>query len=134
MPPPLSSDNARMPLLQFQNVDYGVGGPLLLDDVNLTVEPGERVCIVGRNGAGKSTLMRLMAGELQPDDGELRVQAGTVVARMAQEVPSDAHGDVFAVVAQGLGDLGQLLADYHHALHEGDMAAMAIAQAAASVL
>ena len=117
-----------MPLLQFQNVDYSVGGPLLLEDVNLTVEPGERVCIVGRNGAGKSTLMRLMAGELQPDDGELRVQAGTVVARMAQEVPSDAHGDVFAVVAQGLGDLGQLLADYHHALHEGDMAAMADAQ------
>lgn len=44
-----------MPLLQLQNVDYSVGGPLLLEQVNLTIEPGERVCIVGRNGAGKST-------------------------------------------------------------------------------
>jgi ATP-binding cassette subfamily F protein uup len=123
-----TGDNTRMPLLQFQNVDYGVGGPLLLDDVNLTVEPGERVCIVGRNGAGKSTLMRLMAGELQPDDGEVRVQAGTVVARMAQEVPAGTAGTVFDVVAEGLGDLGRLLAAYHHALHDGDMDAMARAQ------
>lgn len=72
-----------MPLLQFQRVDFGVGGPLLLDHVDLTIEAGERVCIVGRNGAGKSTLMRLMAGELKPDDGEVRVQAGVVVARMS---------------------------------------------------
>ncbi|QNU14664.1 ATP-binding cassette domain-containing protein [Thermomonas sp. XSG] len=118
-----------MPLLHFQNVDYGVGGPLLLDHVDLTIEPGERVCIVGRNGAGKSTLMRLMAGEIRPDDGEIRVQNGVVVARMAQEVPLDTHGSVFDVVAAGLGDLGALLARYHHAVHDGDMDAMADAQA-----
>ena len=117
-----------MPLLHFQNVDFSVGGPLLLEQVNLSIEPGERVCIVGRNGAGKSTLMRLMAGELRPDDGELRVQNGVVVARMAQEVPQDTGGSVFDVVAQGLGDLGALLARYHHAVHEGDMDAMAAAQ------
>ena len=117
-----------MPLLHFQRVDYGVGGPLLLDHVDLTIEPGERVCIVGRNGAGKSTLMRLMAGELKPDDGEVRLQSGVVVARMAQEVPQDTSGSVFDVVADGLGDLGQLLARYHHAVHDGDMAAMAAAQ------
>ena len=118
-----------MPLLQFQNADYGVGGPLLLEQVNLTIEPGERVCIVGRNGAGKSTLMRLMAGDIKPDDGELRVQGGVVVARMAQEVPQDTHGSVFDVVAAGLGDLGALLARFHHAVHDGDMDAMADAQA-----
>ncbi|WP_330947372.1 ATP-binding cassette domain-containing protein [Thermomonas sp. LB-4] len=118
-----------MPLLHFQNVDYGVGGPLLLEQVDLTIEPGERVCIVGRNGAGKSTLMRLMAGEIRPDDGEVRVQNGVVVARMAQEVPQDTHGSVFDVVAEGLGDLGALLARYHHAVHDGDMDAMADAQA-----
>jgi len=116
--------------MQFQRVDYGVGGPLLLDHVDLTIEPGERVCIVGRNGAGKSTLMRLMAGEIRPDDGEIRVQNGVVVARMAQEVPQDTQGSVFDVVADGLGDLGQLLARYHHAVHEGDMDAMAAAQTA----
>ena len=116
-----------MSLLQLQRVDYGVGGPLLLENVDLSIEPGERVCIVGRNGAGKSTLMRLMAGEIRPDDGEVRVQNGVVVARMAQEVPQDTRGPVFDVVADGLGDLGQLLARYHHAVHDGDMDAMAAA-------
>ena len=113
-----------MSLLQLQRVDYGVGGPLLLEHVDLSIEAGERVCIVGRNGAGKSTLMRLIAGELKPDDGEVRLQSGVVVARMAQEVPDDAQGSVFEVVAQGLGELGALLARYHHALDAGDMEAM----------
>ena len=117
-----------MSLLQLQRVDYGVGGPLLLEHVDLSIEAGERVCIVGRNGAGKSTLMRLIAGELKPDDGEVRLQSGVVVARMAQEVPADAHGTVFDVVAQGLGELGELLARYHHALDAGDMAAIGEAQ------
>jgi len=118
-----------MSLLQFQRVDFSVGGPLLLEHVDLSIEAGERVCIVGRNGAGKSTLMRLMAGEIRPDDGEIRIQGGVVVARMAQEVPQDTAGSVFDVVAQGLGDLGALLARYHHAVAEGDMAAMGEAQA-----
>lgn len=118
-----------MSLMQFQRVDFSVGGPLLLEHVDLSIESGERVCIVGRNGMGKSTLMRLMAGELKPDDGEIRVQNGVVVARMAQEVPQDTQGTVFDVVAEGLGDLGQLLARYHHALHDGDMDAMGEAQA-----
>ena len=115
--------------MQFQRVDFSVGGPLLLEHVDLSIEAGERVCIVGRNGMGKSTLMRLMAGELRPDDGEIRVQNGVVVARMAQEVPQDTQGTVFDVVAEGLGDLGQLLARYHHAVHDGDMDAMGEAQA-----
>ncbi|MBV2210200.1 MAG: ATP-binding cassette domain-containing protein [Thermomonas sp.] len=117
-----------MPLIQFQNVDFSVGGPLLLEQINFTIEPNERVCIVGRNGAGKSTLMRLMDGTIKPDDGEIRLQGGVVVARMAQEVPQDTQGTIFDVVAQGLGDLGTLLARYHHAVHEGDMDAMAAAQ------
>ena len=61
-----------MSLITFQGVDYGVGGPLLLESVNLAVERNERVCIVGRNGAGKSTLLRLMSGEILPDDGVLK--------------------------------------------------------------
>ena len=117
-----------MSLMQLQRVDFSIGGPLLLEHVDLTLEPNERVCIVGRNGAGKSTLMRLLAGEITPDDGEVRLQNGVVVARMAQEVPQDTSGTVFDVVAEGLGDLGHLLALYHHALHDGDMEAMGDAQ------
>ncbi|MCE5234245.1 MAG: ATP-binding cassette domain-containing protein [Mizugakiibacter sp.] len=118
-----------MPLIQLLHVDVGVGGPPLLDGVDLTIEPSERVCVVGRNGAGKSTLLRLLAGEIAPDDGERRVTAGVRVARLAQEVPHDVTGSVFEVVAAGLGDAGALLAAYHRAITHGDTAAMAAAQA-----
>ncbi|WP_133948238.1 ATP-binding cassette domain-containing protein [Rhodanobacter sp. TND4FH1] len=113
-----------MSLIQLQGVDFSIGGPLLLQHVDLSIETNERVCIVGRNGEGKSTLMKLIAGELHADDGEVRVQNGVVVARMAQEVPHGTEGSVFDVVAEGLGDLGRLLARYHHLLEEGDFDAL----------
>jgi ABC transport system ATP-binding/permease protein len=113
-----------MSLIQLQCVDFSIGGPLLLANVDLTIEARERVCIVGRNGEGKSTLMKLIAGELHADDGEVRVQNGVVVARMAQEVPQATSGSVFDVVADGLGDLGHLLARYHHLLAVGDLDAL----------
>ena len=118
-----------MSLIQLQRVDFSVGGPLLLEHVDLSIDASERVCIVGRNGEGKSTLLKLIAGELRPDDGEVRVQNGVIVARMAQEVPQDTSGSVFDVVAAGLGDLGQLLARYHHLLAEQDMDALGDVQA-----
>jgi len=106
-----------MSLISLQGVDFSVGGPLLLDAVNLTIERNERVCIVGRNGAGKSTLLRLLSGELVPDDGVL-TRAGRI-AGLAQEVPKDLGGSVFDVVSMGLGELGADLARYHHMLHDG---------------
>ena len=113
-----------MSLIQLQRVDFSIGGPLLLEHVDLSIEANERVCIVGRNGEGKSTLMKLISGELHADDGEVRVQNGVVIARMAQEVPQDTAGSVFEVVAEGLGDLGRLLARYHHLLAIGDFDAL----------
>src|SRR5687768_17118899 len=101
-----------MPLITLNNVDYGVGGPLLLEDVELSIERGERIALIGRNGAGKSTLLRLLAGDIVPDDGEIRRESGLTVARLEQEVPRDASGDVFDVVFAGLGELGAWLARY----------------------
>jgi ATP-binding cassette subfamily F protein uup len=122
-----------MSLVNLLNVDYSVGGPLLLDKVSLSIERNERICVVGRNGAGKSTLLRLVAGEIRPDDGELRVQDGVRVAKLAQEVPHDIEGSVFDVVAGALGDLGAWLASYHHLTHHldvpGNAAEMARVQA-----
>ena len=120
-----------MPLIALQSVDYSVGGPLLLERVDLAIEPGERIALIGRNGAGKSTLLKLLSGELKPDDGEVRVEGGRRIARLEQEVPQDAVGSVFDVVAAGLGDLGALLADYHHLIHadEVDTDALAAVQA-----
>jgi len=118
-----------MPLIQMQAVDYSVGGPLLLEKVDLTIEPNERVCIVGRNGEGKSTLLRLLAGEIVPDDGRIAVQGGSRIARLAQEVPQDTGGSVFDVVAAGLGELGALLAQYHHLSDQHDLEALGAVQA-----
>ncbi|TWI04563.1 ATP-binding cassette subfamily F protein uup [Luteimonas cucumeris] len=107
-----------MSLITLNAVDYSVGGPLLLERVDLAIEPGERIALIGRNGAGKSTLMRLLAGELVPDDGRITLEGGRRVARLEQEVPLGAGGSVFDVVAAGLGELGELLARYHHLIHE----------------
>lgn len=111
-----------MSLLQLIDLGHSVGGPALLSKVNLSIESGERICIVGRNGAGKSTLLRIIAGELSPDEGERRTASGVRVARLAQEVPHAMTGSVFAVVSQGLGELGAVLAAYHELLHHLDQA------------
>src|SRR3546814_13825720 len=96
----------RMPLISLNAVDYSVGGPLLLEHVDLAIETGERIALIGRNGAGKSTLLRLLDGELKPADGEDRRQGGVSVARLEQEVPAGAEGSVFDVVADGMSRVG----------------------------
>ncbi|MBN8728232.1 MAG: ATP-binding cassette domain-containing protein [Xanthomonadales bacterium] len=122
-----------MSLVNLVKLDYSVGGPLLLDGADLAIERGERIAVVGRNGAGKSTLLKLVAGELRPDDGEVRVESGARIARLAQEVPHGVGGSVFDVVAGGLGALGSLLAEFHHLSQQlgvsGDAAALSAVQA-----
>ncbi|GAB3356040.1 ATP-binding cassette domain-containing protein [Lysobacter tyrosinilyticus] len=122
-----------MPLITLQNVDYGVGGPLLLENVGLTIEAGERIALIGRNGAGKSTLLKLLAGEIHADDGEVRVEGGVRIARLEQEVPAGADGDVWDVVAAGLGPLGAWLAEYHHLSHAEHVDTEALAKVQAKI-
>jgi len=109
-----------MSLINLVDVDYSVGGPLLLEHANLAIERGERIAVVGRNGEGKSTLLRLIAGEIRPDSGEVRVEGGVRVARLAQEVPNALSGEVFDVVAGALGHVGELLAEFHRLSHHLD--------------
>ncbi|MCK9531654.1 MAG: ATP-binding cassette domain-containing protein [Gammaproteobacteria bacterium] len=104
-----------MPLITLQSVSLAYGHVPLLDHVDLAVEPGERVCLVGRNGAGKTTLLRVVAGEAVPDEGELRMDGR--VGYLAQDIPLDESRTAFEVVADGLGDLGSLIAEYHAAAH-----------------
>lgn len=103
-----------MPLIALSDVNLSFRGPVLLDQANLTIEPGERVCLLGRNGTGKTTLLRLLQGTLEPDRGEIIRQQGLRTAMLPQQVPQDLHGSVFDVVAQGFGPKADLLAEYHH--------------------
>jgi ATP-binding cassette subfamily F protein uup len=107
-----------MPLLTLTDASLAYGHHALLDKVNLQVDPGERICLVGRNGMGKSTLFRVISGQAQLDDGELWKQDTLKISYLEQEVPEDQLDKVFDVVASGLGATGRLLTNYHHALQE----------------
>jgi len=87
---------------------------LLIEGINLQLEAGDRLCLMGRNGTGKSTLMKLITGEIVPDGGEVSRQQGLKVALVSQEIPQGLDGTVFDVVAGGMGQAAQLLAEYHH--------------------
>ncbi|MBN2295108.1 MAG: ATP-binding cassette domain-containing protein [Pirellulales bacterium] len=115
-------------MLEMREVTMGFRGPPLLERVNFHIDEGERVCLLGRNGTGKSTLMRLVRGFLvakdgsstpfEPDEGTITRRQGLKTALLDQEVPTDLSGTIFDVVSQGLGERGQLLADYHHVSHQ----------------
>jgi ATP-binding cassette subfamily F protein uup len=91
----------------MQGISLAFIGAPLFDGINLTIERGEKVGLVGRNGAGKSTLLRLIEGSVKPDSGVVALQNGVVVAYLSQEVPQALPGTVFDVIASGIrGSVG----------------------------
>ncbi|MGC1275650.1 MAG: ATP-binding cassette domain-containing protein [Planctomycetaceae bacterium] len=90
-----------MALLSLQDVTFGRGGAPLGERINLPIERGERIALLGRNGVGKSTLLRLLNDELAPDAGILNRQKGVRTARLIQEVPSGEAGTVTDVILAG---------------------------------
>ncbi|MGR3320418.1 MAG: ABC-F family ATP-binding cassette domain-containing protein [Pseudooceanicola sp.] len=76
---------ARAPLLQLSDVSLTFGGDPVFDGLSLNIQEGDRVALVGRNGSGKSTLMKVMAGLVEPDEGERVLSPGTSVGYMRQE-------------------------------------------------
>jgi ATP-binding cassette subfamily F protein uup len=105
-----------MPLIRLRDLHLAFGGPELLSGASLTLDKGERVCLVGRNGTGKSTLLKIISGQIKPDSGVVEAIPGIKIAWLEQEVPQDARGTVFDVVASGLGQVGDLIKQYHHLL------------------
>ena len=103
-----------MPLLRLNRISLAFGHRALLDQVDLEVRRGERVCLVGRNGEGKSSLLRILSQEVAADDGELWIRPAMRIAFLAQEIGLDSDDTVFDVVAGGLPELGKLLSEYHH--------------------
>jgi ATP-binding cassette subfamily F protein uup len=91
-----------MALLNLQDVSFTYRKPTLLEDIDLEINSGERIGLLGRNGMGKSTLMKIMAGELEPDHGRVVIPAHVQIARLEQEVPENAGDTVSTIVAGGL--------------------------------
>ena len=100
-----------MPLITIRDLSIRFRGPALLDGVDCTIDPGQRIGLLGRNGAGKTTLMRLLRGEVQPDHGQIMFAPGTKVSLLPQHVPQHVRGTVASIVAEGV-DLG------HDAAHD----------------
>ncbi|MCZ6673451.1 MAG: ATP-binding cassette domain-containing protein, partial [Verrucomicrobia bacterium] len=103
-----------MPLISLRNISLAFGGPPLLDSIQMSIEPGERICLVGRNGEGKSTLLKLILGELEPDEGEFERLPSLKIARLDQDPREDISGTIFDVVSQGAGPAAALISEYHH--------------------
>lgn len=95
---------ARPPLLTLTNVQLTFGGRPLFSGVEFPLSKGERCALVGRNGAGKSTLMKLVAGVIEPDAGEIWVQPGSVATFVAQEPDFSAYATLADFAADGLED------------------------------
>jgi ABC transport system ATP-binding/permease protein len=91
-----------MALVSLQEVSLGFGGPLLLENASLQIEPGDSVGVLGRNGMGKTTLLKLIHGELEPDRGRVARQQGLRVGYLPQEIPPGLEGTVAEIVADGL--------------------------------
>ena len=117
-----------MPLLTFDRLELAYGHHPLLDGASLVIEPGERIGLIGRNGTGKSSLLKIIAGQVLADAGEVWRSPGLRLAYVPQEPLFQTGHSVFEAVAEGVGEAQRLLADYHaaaHALAEGDQAAFA---------
>ncbi len=87
-----------MALISMQEISLGFGGPRLFEGINLQIERGERVGLLGRNGMGKSTLLKLVHGDISPQSGVVARQQNLRVAYLPQEVPGGLSGAVAEIV------------------------------------
>jgi ABC transport system ATP-binding/permease protein len=91
-----------MSLISFKNIVLRLGGTALFDGIDLRLEKGERVCLLGRNGEGKSTLLEVLAGNRSPDSGDVVPSKGLRIGYLPQRVPSNLSGSVRSIVADGV--------------------------------
>ena len=101
-----------MALLRFDEVSLEFGEQKILAEAAMTIDTGERVCLIGRNGAGKSTTLKLISGELEPDRGEITRHSNLVISQLAQTLPEAMDLPVHDVVRSGLVDIEKLLEEY----------------------
>ncbi|REL29537.1 ATP-binding cassette ATPase Uup [Thalassotalea euphylliae] len=103
-----------MELIRITNAELAFGDAKILDDAELRINQGERVCLVGRNGAGKSSLLKIVSGRQQLDDGQLTFSNDIRIAMLEQDPPQTCDKTVFDYVSEGLHANAELIKQYHH--------------------
>ena len=109
-----------MSLIRFDDVTLEFGTHKILTQANFSLEPNERVCLIGRNGAGKSTMLRLIMQEQHPDHGEIQFKRHLRISKLYQQLPDGLDRKVHDVILEGLADQ-QALIDEFNALSQKDL-------------
>ncbi len=107
-----------MPVIHINQLEYSITHVPLLDKVNLTIEPKERVALIGRNGEGKSTFLKIIAGLIKPSRGSMDKQSHIDIAMLSQSLLPANEQTVYEAVAMGLSDMGKILNEYHQLLEQ----------------
>jgi ATP-binding cassette subfamily F protein uup len=103
-----------MELIKFEQCSLHYGEQVLMDKVDLSIQKGQKICLVGRNGTGKSTLLKLIMGEVKPDGGNIWRRQGLQMAYLEQDLPTADELTVYDVVASAYAELGESLTEYRH--------------------
>lgn len=117
-----------MSLIKIEKAELSYGLQVLLDKVDLTIERGQRLCLIGRNGTGKSSLLKVIDGEVDLDKGDVIRQTGIRVARLEQDLPEADDKLVFDAVAAGAKGVGELLAEYRSLSHMSEISEAQLAR------
>ena len=107
-----------MNILSVENASFAVGHVALLDKTSFQLDSGEKIGLIGRNGAGKSSFLKILAGVQKLDDGQIIVQNNLKIVYVPQESFFDKEATVFDTVAEGLGEIRDLLGRYHRVSHD----------------
>jgi len=101
-----------MSLVRFDEVGLEFGEHVLLREACMSIEAGERVCLIGRNGAGKTSLLKLITGELEPDHGGIQFRSGIGISQLTQSLPAETDQTVREIVTSGLAAVQALADEY----------------------
>ncbi len=102
-----------MSLIRLDDISIEFGDVPLLTHANFTVEPGERICLIGRNGAGKSTLLKIITQQIKPDQGEIHYRQHLRISQLEQALPTAIDRKVSDVVREGLADQQTLIDQFN---------------------
>lgn len=102
-----------MPLIRLENASLAFGEVVILDKINLQIDPREKIFLIGRNGMGKSCLLKIIMGHFKLDDGKVHIEPGLKIAELSQDLPTCNEISVYEFVSQGLDAVGKLLKRYH---------------------